>query len=105
MGMVSALAVIMIMAGCIGPKNIEGKYVNELDPDKYLELDKDGTFFLRTAKPTKWDPTGSSVSGKYTLEGNVITLYSKEYGGSAWSQGEIKGDTIEMGSGLYKKQK
>ncbi len=43
-----------------------GKYISEMTVNDYLELKADGTFLFQGH--------GQSVSGKYNIEGTIITL-------------------------------
>lgn len=55
----------VFLAGCGQP--IVGTYVSEKGTHKYLELRKDGTFFLQE---------GAGFHGKYQVNGKTITFES-----------------------------
>jgi len=95
-----SLAAVLVplfwIAGC--SKNISGTYVHDKDKRDYMELHSDGTLFLRVR--------GSGVSGKYSVESNVITLMIDgkpsihcklhdgvmvDDAGEAWTRGEYPG--------------
>ena len=81
MGIVLILTVLLV-GGCL-ESGIEGKYVLTKDPEYYLELNSDGTFFSHE----KW----GSVSGTYEVKGDTIRLIRPN--GIA-AEGKIEGDTI-----------
>ena len=68
--------------GC-GKTGINGTYVNEDNPDEYLELNDDGTFNL--------NEYGIGWTGEWEIDGDTITL-SFPTGFAA--RGELKGNKI-----------
>ena len=74
------VVVLLLFVGC--SKSPVGTYVSQKNPDYYLELRKDGTFFLKEKM---------TVAGKYRVDGQTITLETSI--GFA-SQGTIDGDTM-----------
>ena len=90
---VLAVALICTFTGCSGggtsvpssaERGITGKYLNEDDSDEYLELKKDGTFFLREG--------GVASSGEWEIEGDTITIHVGESGLAG--RGTIEDDRI-----------
>lgn len=61
-------------AGIFRPETegVHGTYVNEDDPSEYLELDKDGSFFLKEM--------GVGYSGEWEIEDDTITFHIGEMG-------------------------
>ena len=62
---------------------VGGTYVHDKNNKDYLELRSDATFFLRE--------NGMGVSGKYRVDGNVITM---TIDGGPSTQGKIQGNTL-----------
>lgn len=62
--LVCLFALIIVLFAC--SRSITGIYVSVDDPDIYLKLDPDGTFFLKK--------NGKNFSGEYKVEDNIITL-------------------------------
>ncbi len=63
--------------------SIVGVYVHDKNDKEYLELRSDATFFLREH--------GMGLSGKYRVDGEVITLTMD---GGMSTQGKIHGQTL-----------
>ena len=72
--------------------NCYGTYVNSTDDKQYIELKKDGEFFLQK----DW-----AYTGKYEINGNSITM-STQLGFA--TKGQITSDEIKLGIGNYIKQ-
>ena len=70
------LASILIfpkIEGVINPRaQVAGTYVNQGNSSEYLELDKDGTFYLKEA--------GMGFTGRWEIVNNVIRLHLAEIG-------------------------
>lgn len=67
-----------------GTGGVHGIYVNEDDSSEYLELDQDGTFFLKEM--------GTGFSGEWEIKGNTITFHMGEMGLAA--RGTLEDGTI-----------
>ena len=59
-----AFALMLCLFGC--SKGVSGVYVHDKHKSDYVELRSDSTFFLRAS--------GRGVSGKYRVDGEIITL-------------------------------
>jgi hypothetical protein len=103
MAQLLALALTLSLFGC--SKGVTGIYVNDKNKRDYLELRSDSTFFLREH--------GMGVSGKYRIDGEVITLtldagpsvQGKLHGavitddeGQTWARGERPAGSASAGS-------
>lgn len=74
---------------------IYGKYINQDDSSEYLELDKDGTFYLREM--------GIGFTGNWKIKGDEIILM---FSLGIAAKGKIEGDTIIDEDGkTWKKEK
>lgn len=73
------IGIVMLYEG----GGVSGTYVNKDNPSEYLELKREGTFYLKEM--------GIGVTGKYEVKGDEITLFLPM--GLA-AKGEIKGNTI-----------
>ncbi|GAB6172977.1 hypothetical protein JCM15765_24550 [Paradesulfitobacterium aromaticivorans] len=82
------LVLIMLntLTGCA--KTVSGTYVDVKNNKSYLELKSDGTWYLQ-------DDYGHGYTGKYTIDGNTITI---DNGGRA-ARFTINGDTITDSEG------
>ena len=83
------LALMLLVAlggtfGC-GTGSISGTYVNEDNSEEYLELNGDGTLYLKEY--------GVGLTGNWKIEGDVITLSFPSMMGIA-AKAEIKGNKI-----------
>lgn len=76
---VSVTAVVIITQSDSGTK-----FYNPLNKDYYLELNDDGTFFLKDLN--------MNVSGRYEISGSTITL--KPGQGLSTKKGRIEGNII-----------
>ncbi len=69
----------------LNPDNrITGTYVNQDDPNEYLELNEDGTFYLKEL--------GLGFSGEWDIEDNTVRLHLSDFGFTL--EGIIQGNTI-----------
>lgn len=84
------LALCCLLTGC--GHSATGKYVNDKDPSMVLELKSDGTFTLLRG--------GGGPTGKYTVEGNEVTLTA----GAMAVKGTMNGDKITTASDTFTKQ-
>lgn len=79
-----AVMLLVTLGGAIscGTIGVSGTYVNEDNPDEYLELNEDGTFYLKEY--------GISVTGEWEVKGDELRL--------SWMgfvvTGQIKGNKI-----------
>lgn len=91
------ISVCLIFSLCLcahgQSKKISAKYIQPNDRDTYFEFKADGTFYAqrRSSMGTK------AVSGKYQLEGNIITCVLPT--GQA-DRGKIEGDVYTDGDGI-----
>lgn len=72
---------VVSLLACSNP--VVGTYVNVKHNKNYMELRSDGTFYVRE--------NGVANSGKYRVDGNVLTL---TIGDGLSAQGKIAGNTI-----------
>ena len=87
---------ILLISGCL-ESGVEGKYVSTGDPDDYLELNSDGTFFVHQNKD------GGTYSGTYKINDDQIFLMVDPYGMVA--EGRIEGkNLIDPEGGIWKKE-
>lgn len=82
-----------VIAGCsnatIASPGVAGTYVNDDNEKEFLELNNDGTFYLRETGSSSY----SGIHGKWEMKANVLRLYS-----------DMMGITMEMekqGNTLY----
>jgi hypothetical protein len=83
---IGVLVCLAILAGIVTlyrGVGVSGTYVNKDNPSEYLELKRDGTFYLKEM--------GMGFTGEYEIKGDKITLYLPL--GLA-AKGEIRGDII-----------
>lgn len=80
---VLSVALLLAVLGCSGNA---GKYVSEENPNDYLELRRDGSFFLQEE--------GVTLEGKYRVDGDEITLSMSFLGLSVPTKGRIVGNVI-----------
>lgn len=71
-----------LAVGCGAKSTIAGKYVCEDNPEEYLSLQKDGTFYLKTDDET--------VKGEWEVIDSALILSWK----GITSEGEIRGNKI-----------
>jgi lysozyme len=81
----SLLAALALLVGCSATR-VAGKYVSQANPEDYLELRTDGTFYLQEE--------GITLDGKYRVDGDDITLSVSILGISTASKGRLEGDVI-----------
>jgi hypothetical protein len=86
----SSLTITIALTICLlaCSKGVAGTYVHQKNTKEYMELREDGTFFVRERS--------MGISGKYRVDGDVLTLML-DAGPS--SQGKIHGNTIIDGDG------
>jgi len=77
--------VLLLPAGC--SRSPVGKYASEKNPNDFVELRSDGTFFAKETHMGK----ASQKTGKYRVEGKTITL---ELGTGDAARGTIDGNTL-----------
>jgi len=79
-----AIAILFstLVVGCGGKSAICGKYVYEDDPEEYLILQKDGTFYLKT--------DDEIIKGEWGVSDSTLILSWR----GITSEGEIRGNTI-----------
>lgn len=82
---VAALILGVFVVGRDGGEKagIVGTYYNQANPEEYLELNVDGTFYLKEM--------GIGFTGEWTVEGDVITL---SFPAGFAARGHITGNTI-----------
>lgn len=81
------LVLFIISSTLIGcAKTVSGTFIHEKNSKEYLELKSDNTFFLQQS---------GGATGKYTIDGNTLTL---DYGGPA-DRAVINGNTITESDG------
>jgi len=69
--LICLFALILVLFGC--SKSIYGTYVNRDNPNEYMILKSDGTFFFRS--------TGVNSVGKYEIEiENDVIIFEHEEG-------------------------
>lgn len=79
-----AIMLVVSLGGVIscGTGSICGTYVNQDNPEEYLELDEDGTFYLKEY--------GMSLTGEWEIRGDELRL--------SWMgmvvTGQIKGNRL-----------
>ncbi len=81
--LISVLTILALVAGC-SPCSACGTYVNQDNSGEYLELKKDGTFYLKEI--------GIGFTGEWEIEEDVLTLSFAQLGLAV--RGKLKGDTI-----------
>lgn len=85
------MLVLMLLCGCLTGcgQSAVGKYVSDKNPALTLELKGDGTFGMFVA--------GAGTTGKYTVEGNDVTLTL----GPLAEKATLSGDTLTMASETF----
>lgn len=79
------LVALALVSACTG-NQVPGKYISEQNPRDYLELKRDGTFYLQEE--------GVTLTGKYQVDGDEITLSVSILGIPTATKGSIKGNVI-----------
>lgn len=81
--------------GCPGIVGVSGKYVHEDDPESYLELKPDGTFYMYYDVGLSFGTrTGirGGLDGTYKVEGDTIILSSALGAAKFWIDGNVLWD-------------
>ncbi len=86
LGIVILSLAFLLPADC--SRSPAGKYTSQKNPNDYIELRSDGTFFI---KETHTYGGAVQKTGKYRVEGKTMTL---ELGSSDAARGTIDGDTL-----------
>jgi len=82
---------LSIALGVACKKPTAGIYVSQDDPGKYLELKRDGSFYLGTMR--------EGLSGRYEVDGQLISL---RFEGGRTLRGRLERDTfVEYGGSTY----
>jgi len=90
--MLAAVCVVCVIAGVLvyphfrekAGIGVYGTYINRDNPDEYLELKRDGTFYLKEA--------GIGFTGKWEIVGDVLRLYLSGLGLAV--EGRLEGNRI-----------
>ena len=61
-----AVSISLIAIASCGPIGATGTYANEQSPSDFMELRRDGTFYV--------EEEGVGYSGEYRIDGDVLTL-------------------------------
>lgn len=95
--LISGIAIFLTKSsgGLIG-SGLTGKYISEVEPENYLILKKDGTFYIKYFY-------SSGGTGKYTVEDNMITLRDVRYGGINYFR-KIDDNTLADVTGVHWKK-
>lgn len=76
-GIAIVIVVCLVAAAGCGTASIAGTYVNQGNPEQYLELKKDGTFWITLGNNTsrgEWDLKDDTLRATITSGGGGITL-------------------------------
>lgn len=60
-----------------GKASVAGTYFRQYYPDDYLELHKDGTFYVKQTEVYVLQEVSEDVTGEWEAEGNQLRLYAK----------------------------
>ncbi|MBC8445585.1 MAG: hypothetical protein H8D74_00145, partial [Chloroflexi bacterium] len=81
--LITVLIILALVVGC-SPCSACGTYVNQDNSEEYLELKKDGIFYLKEI--------GVGFTGEWEIEEDVLTLSFPQLGLAI--RGKLTGDTI-----------
>jgi len=92
-----SVSILFVLLSCSpGTIDVSGKYINKDNPKEYIDLKKDGTFYL---KKEMWE-----FEGKWKVDGNILIL---SLAGERIVKGKIKGGIIRgiLGGDTWAKKK
>jgi hypothetical protein len=86
---------VLSLANC-SSRTTDGRFVNESDPQHYIELKPDGVFLVFSH--------GQIASGTYRINGNELTYeVSRETSHFEWYPTTISGDVIIAGNLVFRR--
>lgn len=83
------LAVTLALVACGSTSRLAGRYLDEKDPEAYLELKSDGTLYLQTGPALG----GLGLTGNYSVNGTEISL---TFSNGVALRGSVAGDTLRF---------